>query len=144
MFKHHYLAAVGSFLVLAMAFILLVVGICWMTYPYKTSEVLKTEIITPIVQQGDLLLIANTYTKWTDKEAEVFRTFEGPLMYGIPTVTTNLPIGTHRILREVLIPNGLPPGNYHIHTKLGYHMNPLKTEIVEYETPDFKVIKSTQ
>jgi hypothetical protein len=113
-----------------------------MVYPYQTSEVLKTEVLTPVVEQGGILLIANTYTKWTNKEAEVFRTFEGNLMYGIPTVITNLPPGTHRVIREILIPDALPPGLYRVHTRLCYHMNPLRTVNEEYETPVFKVIKA--
>jgi hypothetical protein len=131
---------VVSAVTLTLAAVLVILATFWMVYPYKTTEMHKATIINPVVKQGQVLVIKYDYTKYIEKSAMVYRTFVDSLVYGIPPVQSNVPMGHNVILRDILIPMALPPGVYKISTKLEFQANPIRKVYTEYETPTFTVI----
>lgn len=122
----------------AIAFILIILVGIWEVYPYKPLVITRQPMpVTPhTVSAGQQIHLEVDYCKNINLPTEVSRVFIDGLIYAAPTITTNNPLGCHSATALVLIPEGLPPGNYTIKQTFVYKVNPVRTvEIVAVSEP---------
>jgi hypothetical protein len=140
------LLGVMSILTLIVAGLILVLLFYWGVYPYDPLTVNKAEIINTnsTVTQGDILAIKLNYTKRNDVPGLGVRSFVDGIVYQVPPAPGMLPVGTHTVIREITIPESLPPGEYYLNNTVLFKMNPIRTVTEVWNTPNFKVVASNK
>lgn len=112
----------------------------WLLWPYKVMTITNAKMDRTVYTQGDSATYSNNYEKFMDIESETTRQFVDGLIFDAGNYSSNIPIGKGHVVREVLIPETLPPGNYHILVTLRYKVNPLRTIPITFQTDEFKVL----
>lgn len=113
----------------------------WLVYPYKTLEIKRAEVITPIVAQNDHVHYKLDYCKYNSKPATVHKSFVDGIVYRLPAKVSNVPEGCREgATVAVEIPHSLPPGQYKIQSITTYQVNPIRRIDVFYETDTFHVV----
>lgn len=131
-----------SMIVLSITMVFLLTIIYWQLYPYKTIE-FKHEL-APVeqkeVERGDYLVYILDYCKYTDKEAEIARSFVDGLIYLTPDGIADQLEGCGVARVQIYIPRSMPVGEYQIKQVRHYQLNPIRTESVIYYSERFKVL----
>lgn len=131
-----------SMIVLAIAMVFLLTIIYWQVYPYKTIE-FKYEL-APVeqkeVKRGEYLVYILDYCKYTDKEAQINRSFVDGLIYLTPDGIADQLGGCGVARVQIYIPKSMPVGEYQIKQTRHYQLNPIRTETVIYYTERFTVL----
>lgn len=128
---------------LIVSFAILLLFLFWWIYPYKTIEVSKQPypVLTPTVQQGEMMMYQIDYCKYTEAIATVSKSFVDGIVYAIPENSLNLPKGCDSRTTSIIVPKSLPPGNYYLRILGSYKINPIRVITVEYVTEHFDVVK---
>ena len=127
---------------LGLSFLLVLVFLFWWIYPYNLVTAKQPfEILTPVVQQGDVLLYKMDYCKKTDLVPTVNRQFVDGLIYTLPVGSSVLVKGCRVITNSIEVPKNLPPGIYYIQSTAQYQVNPIRTILYDYKTAKFEVTK---
>lgn len=114
----------------------------WLLYPYKTIEFNKPEAVveTKQVARGDYLVYVIDYCKYTEKEANISRSFVDGLIYLTPDGIADVPNGCGEKRIQMYVPRNMPTGKYRIMQVRHYEVNPLRHENVVYYTEEFEVL----
>lgn len=133
----HWFAFVGY----TLTFILLVVIIYWMLFPYKTLVFSDAQfpVQNKVIKQGGTLYYISNYCKYTDLSATLTRNFTDGVVFSTPNETTNRESGCHTITVAVAIPKELPAGNYFLHNRYVYQVNPIREIVIEHDTERFVI-----
>lgn len=124
------------------AFVMMVVAIFWLIYPYKTIEFNKPEAVveTKQVARGDYLVYVIDYCKYTEKEANISRSFIDGLIYLTPDGIADVPKGCGEKRIQMYVPRNMPVGKYRIMQVRHYEVNPLRHIDIVYYTEEFEVL----
>lgn len=130
-----------SWVAIVFAFIFMGFYIVWAVFPYKivVFENKPFSIITPSVKQGGVVEYTVSDCKYMNVKADVSIKFVNELIYTMPTITTNNPIGCHKTTVAILIPKELPIGQYHIEYRFDYQVNPIRNIEIKHSTEEFIV-----
>lgn len=126
---------------IALAALCMLTAAWWLLYPYEPLTVHSAKILNgdKEVRQGDTLFMVLEITKRNPVPGVGVRSFVDGLIYTMPPQTGNLPVGTNTVIREVPVPEALPPGRYRLHTEVRFEMNPIRTITVGYNSESFTV-----
>lgn len=116
--------------------------LCWWSWPY--NPVTYTEpvlVLDKEVKAGTLVQYKVSYCKRSAAPAVVDRQFVDGIIYTVPSVKPNFPLGCHTKIQTVEVPPNLPPSDYKIRVYVSYQVNPIRTITVTYDTNYFKVTK---
>jgi hypothetical protein len=131
----------------SMAVILITLGLLcilmyWMFWPVKTLEVLNNPV--PVdktsYKPGDTIYATVDYCKYTDKTAQVSVAFVDGIIYYMPTTTTNVENGCHKVVVKCAVVPDMPSGTYHIIVNVLYKVNPVREVSIPYWTQDFQIV----
>lgn len=90
---------------------------------------------------GDAVEIYAEWCRYTDKPVTRFVEFRDALILPIPPIQRaggSAGCGKGNVVAAI-IPDGIPPGTYHIFAKSEYKINPLAHRVVEWRTVEFEV-----
>jgi hypothetical protein len=113
-------------------------------YPFKTVDLYNGNYKTTklIYKQGEILTLKLNYHKYINKPATVVRSFYNDLIYTLPTIETNNPMGTNECVSGLTsIPKELPPGKYTFKSNVTFKINSFRNISIDMETNEFEVIK---
>jgi hypothetical protein len=130
-----------SYIVIIIA-MLVSIGIAFnLLYPYPTITMQDpAPICNKDLKAGDTVQACLIYTKYTDKPARVTRQFVDGIVYTMPVIKSNLPMGEGVTQSySTQIPNGLPPGTYYVRVTLEYDFPPLRVITYTFNTESFTV-----
>jgi hypothetical protein len=138
------LLGIMSIITLVLAGLLVVLFSYWSFYPYDPLTINKVEVLNTNskVVQGEILILKLNYTKRNDVPGLGVRSFVDGIIYQTPSAPGMLPVGTNTVIREVLVPESLPPGEYYLHNLVLFKVNPVKTISEVWDTPKFDVLAS--
>ena len=124
-------------------FFCLIVVLVVMFIPVKVFEVKgDSKILTPVVKTGDYVRYETSYCKYKDIESTVSKVLVNGLFFSYsPYQTRSLKLGCHTVEVFSQIPHFIDAGTYHITISSQFKVNPLRTEVINYKTEEFKVIK---
>jgi hypothetical protein len=140
--KHNLLLDIFAYGTLAFFTVCMAVTLFWLYYPYNVMTITNAKMNQTVVRQGQLATYSNDYEKFMDAPSETTRQFIDGLIFDAGNYTSNLPTGKGHIVRELPIPETLPPGNYHVLITLRYKVNPIRTVVVTFKTDQFEVLPS--
>lgn len=128
---------------IAVAGIMLALGIFWMLFPYNaiTFGEGNGTIINKEVEAGEYLQMRQVYCKSGDYITTVSRSFVDGFIYTAPNVLGKRPNGCHDVIELIYVPKALNPGTYTISTNISYQPNPLRTITLNVTTEKFEVIE---
>ena len=130
-----------AWLTLLAAACVLALGIFWLTFPYDPLTVHDVRLMNDTVKQGEVLALEVTYTKRMDLTGMGVRWFVDGISYATAPQPGRLPVGENqRIVREVVVPITLPPGEYHLNSIITFEVNPLRSVSYSYDSPPFTVL----
>jgi len=138
----HRLVTVISFGTLAIGIGFVLTILFWLVYPYDVVDINTLELLTTSAPQGSNLILRLDYTKHLPLPARVVRSFQDGIVFVTPTLESNIPTGDNVLIREVPVPESLPPGVYSLHTDMEFKVNPIRSVNVEYTTETFTVTPS--
>jgi hypothetical protein len=131
-----------SYISILSAIIFLVTYFYWSFYPYKT--IVFQDQVFPIVnktiKQGTFLQYTSRYCKYFNSEALVTRSFVDQLIFSMPSMITDRPMGCHTITVEVSVPTELPVGKFHLLNTYEIQVNPIRKVVIEQSTEEFTVV----
>ena len=132
-----------SYIVLLIAFGVLILIGYWLLYPYKIVEFKDTvfPVMNKVVKRGQLVTYTSNYCKYMDKPAIVTRTFKNELIFLSPSTITNRPLGCNTIVVSVLVPSELPVGKYFMEQVYQFEVNPLRKITIIENTEEFEVVE---
>ena len=113
----------------------------WLFYPYKIItysdlpyQTAKTEYV-----QGDITTYSFKFCKHLELPATVEKQFVDGLLFMSEGNKNNLPLGCHKAVIQLHIPETLPAGEYKLRTTARYRVNPIRIIEVVNETNTFNV-----
>lgn len=132
---------VFSWIVIVLANLLFVLLIFWFWYPYNVIEFKepKFKVVSKNVKQGGTLQFISSYCKHMNISGTVSRAYINGIIYTTLPVITNRETGCHTVKVQLILPDELPKGKYHLHNLYQYKVNPIRTVTVTQETEDFIV-----
>jgi len=133
-----------AWMVLGMAFYLLLVCSYWLLYPYNpaTFRVLPHKVAPSEVKRGGALIISVDVCKNMHIAPTIYRSYVDGIIYAVPTYITvddNLGCRIRRV--QIDVPNALPLGTYFINTVYKFKVNPLREIEMQTRTEKFEVIR---
>lgn len=94
------------------------------------------------VLAGQAVVYEVQYCKQLDIPAVTTKALVGDVNYPLPVGRSNVPTGCHTAInRSTLIPVGVPSGTYHLELTFTYQVNPLRSQVVHYESEDFTILE---
>lgn len=114
----------------------------WLLYPYKTIEFNQpsARVETKQVERGGYLVYVIDYCKYTEKEANISRSFIDGLIYLTPDGISDVPKGCGEKRIQMYVPRNMPVGKYRIMQVRHYEVNPLRHIDIVYYTEEFEVL----
>lgn len=117
-----------------------VVIAAFLFWPIKVADYNTPYEVRPkVIEAGQTVYYTSNYCKYLPLQAEVNRSIVDGTVIFLPSVTTNLETGCHKIDIPVTIPLNTPPGNYHIHISIRYKVNFIREITAKIETKEFTV-----
>lgn len=144
--KHMTVFQFLAYFTLVSAFVVGCVVTYWLAYPYEPLTIHSVEVLTPTVKQGGTLVLRLNYTKTMDVEGVGTRTFVDGITFSTPTIKGRIPMAEKQdLLREVAIPDVLPPSVYYLHSVVVFEdVNPLRSITYDYDSPTFTVTPAVE
>lgn len=147
--KHNLFLDMFAYGTLVLAFAMFILYLFWSFYPYQIIEITNARIASSsdkpgqaVVHQGDLTTYSNDYVKSVDLPADATREFVDGLIFDAGSYSSNLPVGSGHVVRELPIPETLPPGKYRVLITLRYQVNPVRVISVKFKTDEFTVLEN--
>ena len=115
----------------------------WLLFPQQVLKIHdgKFKIANKIVEQGGKLVYTTTFCKYQNIPVQITRTMTDGLIFQLPPMTSNLPIGCQTRNVAVEIPHSLPVGTYTMQSTFQYKMNPLRDFVFTVDSEEFYVVK---
>jgi hypothetical protein len=129
-----------SLVILSVTFLFLIYLGCLYLVPVKVSEVISTEILTPVVEAGGTLQYEIDYCKYKSIEGVNYRSIVDGYVVNFAAQTSSSPKGCASKVVEMTVPAFLNTGHYRIYVDTVYQVNPLRKETVSYTTDTFLVL----
>ena len=128
---------------IVIAFGLIVLVTYWLVYPYNILTFTEGNgtFIETTIKRGDFLRMHQNSCKTIDISSMINRQFVDGVIYQVPTVRANRPMGCTQNIEYIYIPDSLPYGEYYIQTFITFQPNPLRTINYTVRTEMFKVVK---
>jgi len=134
---------IWSILMLAMG-TMLVVGY-WLLHPYEivtfSDDVLPIMNENKSVKQGDQVVYSAKTCKLIDMDATVDRQIIDGVVYSLPTVTSNIPVGCRENLVYIEVPKVIPVGKVTIKILYRYKVNPIRSIVITKTTEPFFITR---
>lgn len=129
-------------IILIMAFLMLVSVLFWLIYPYNVIEYkndpFKTE--ETVIKRGEHIHFNIEYCKYINVGTTLTRSFEDGLVYSTPEIENNFDVGCANKRIAVYVPKAIPVGKYKIKHIFRFKVNPIRQmEYIKYTT-EFEVI----
>lgn len=134
-----------SIITLLLALFLEILVIGWSFYPYdiitiENSEAIKVDKTTYKV--GDRITYTFDYCLPVQRRAMVSRYLVNSVRISFTEMVANTPVGCDTVTNnDLVIPDYVDPGVYHIETTGEYQVNPLRTIDIHWRSVDFQIIK---
>lgn len=112
-------------------------------FQFDERGVTPIHIDTPVVHPGDILRYELDYCKFTNiTPSSKSQLIDGQIIPLTPPTgaQSGLPVGCHKTVREVVIPETVNPGRYYYNKELDYQVNVFRVEEVHYYTEYFQVV----
>jgi hypothetical protein len=132
-----------SWVILIMAVSLMLLFGFLLFYPFNPATFYKGSFQTSKQQyhRGEILDWTLKYNKHYAIPCQVTRMFIDGIIYQLPTVITNNPVGEQNFVNRTLkIPEELPPGHYRMRTVLIYKVNPFRDISYTFDTNMFEIL----
>ena len=111
-------------------------------YPFKVIEFNDPyKVLTPVVQAGNLMQYRRDSVKYMQLTGDLSCHFEDGLIYAIPSVESNNPVGPLSGVVSIQIPKELPPGTYIYKCTVTYKLAGIRELRYEFQTEAFEVTK---
>jgi hypothetical protein len=114
----------------------------YMLYPFKVLDMPTTPVpvMTKEVEAGGQLEYELDYCRYTYKHSHVTKQFIDGVIYTTPSVETINPVGCHKIIVAMKVPDTLDTGVYSLRVLINTEVNKLRTIQNEYSTEQFRII----
>jgi len=117
----------------------------WIYWPNKVIEIHNAQAIQVDKKEyriGDRISYTIDYCKYTEIQGIVSRSLVDGFKYNYSDYKSNVSIGCKTVIvSDMVIPDYLTPGIYHIETLAEYKINPLRNVEIRWKSVDFKVVK---
>jgi hypothetical protein len=127
------------------ALILVLYGGYLLFWPFEplVPQVQPYEVISKEIAPGEPILYRVDVCKNTDATALVARQLVGDngRFISLGSSVTSVPSGCSKtISATTILPQGVPPGQYHLELSITYQINALRTIVVRVQTDTFTVV----
>lgn len=128
--------------------ILTVIVARFVIWSFQSSEVLQiknspvpVKTVTGVPESKGIIFMKIDYCKKIKATGEVRVSFVGKSVERFLPKSIDKQDPTCKVVDlPILIPVDLPPGNYHVHFRTSYDINPIKQDIItEFDSKDFEV-----
>jgi hypothetical protein len=139
------LFTIFSWSVVVSMMIIVLVGSYWLFFPYRVIEF--KDNVFPIVnanktvKSGEQLIYLARSCKYMNVSVTVSRQFVDGIIYSLPKVESNLPLGCKDNLVYVQVPTAIPAGKVTMSILYQIHVNPIRKIELTQTTEQFTVIK---
>lgn len=131
-----------SWITLIAAILLIVLAAYWLFYPYQLAEVKSPyKVLNNPVVAGENMRFMIEFDKHVDLNATISRQLVNDVTITYPSVVTNTRAGHHEYIVELPTPEYVDEGEYIFKHTACYHVNPLRTICLDYESEVFQIIK---
>lgn len=137
---YHWVAIVS----VSMGFILTCYFGWVLLYPYKIIDFKEGcwQTIKQEYRLGEQLTYRAHYNKYVNVPGDTIFSFEDSIVYQLPEMATNNPIGENDFINNsIRIPDFLPTGKYKLKLTIVYKINPFRNIIMNVQTNEFEIIK---
>jgi uncharacterized protein (UPF0333 family) len=93
------------------------------------------------VHPGGTITVTSDICKLKAVQATLIRSFEDEIVYNLPQLDSNQPVGCNGNRFTIEIPRNLPPDSYTYNVEFVYEINPLVTQSYRYESNEFQVVE---
>ena len=135
--------SVVMWLGIVVAFGLVILITFWLIYPYKILTFTEGNgtFIETTIKRGEFLQMRQHSCKTMDITSTINRQFVDGIIYQVPTINANRPIGCTQNIEYIFVSEALPYGEYYINTVITFHPNPLRTVSYTVKTEKFTIVK---
>ncbi len=115
----------------------------WALWPVKVAEFNSPiQVDKTVYRPGERITYTLDYCKYKDIGGTINRALVNSTRTVFTEITGNMAIGC-RVTKvsDLVIPDYMDDGDYHIEASIEYQVNPIRTEIVKWQTEQFKIIK---
>ncbi len=133
-----------AYAIIFLAIVCIAIASYWLFYPYKTYVVNSNPlpIISETVKSGQKVTLLFDRCNYTDKVAHIEKQLVGrDIQIDLPTLDRAIGTGCSTKKVDINLPKINNVGLYHIHYKMTWQLNPLRTESIEFDTDDFQIDK---
>lgn len=131
----------GMLVIIALIFALLAY---WIFMPVKTLAIqhLPLPVTNPEdISSGRIIVLRFDYCKYTSMHGRVERKLVSDrLTIDLPIYMESLQKGCHKLDAPIILPYTVATQTFYIHYHVVYQVNPLRSEIVEFDTKKFKLL----
>jgi hypothetical protein len=130
-----------SIVIIFLAIMLGIYAIYLMVYPFKTIvDKQPSQVLTPTVKAGGILIVVKNYCKYTDINATLVRNLVDDISIPLPVAESTLNKGCGVKNVVIPIPDYVPAGTYYLKTTSIYKINALRTISYDSKTVEFNII----
>jgi hypothetical protein len=115
----------------------------WLLYPDNVVTVIAPVTVSSLVYHpGERITYTLSYCKTRKLVGSVVRSLVDGTRLTFTTVQSDLPVGCHTInVSDLVIPDYVDSGTYHIEATAEYKINPARTFEVYFKSQEFKINK---
>jgi hypothetical protein len=133
-----------SIMVLLTALVLIGYFIYSIVYPFRTVEYsnvpFKILNANKQVRIGEEILFEVDYCRYTETPTEVSRSLVDDVIYLLPSIIVNNPLGCYKSTTSVLVPKAVAPGTYVVLSTLSWRINAFRSITQQTTTEKFVVV----
>ena len=122
---------------------LLVLGY-WFFVPVRVLKINKLPV--PVtnpenIKSGRLVIFNFDYCKYKPITGTVERQLVSDrLVLDLPSYPENTPVGCHKVDAPIILPYTIRTQEFHVHYKVTYPINPIRTSVEEFNTDKFNIL----
>lgn len=99
------------------------------------------KVLTPVVKQGGELQYVRQGEKYLDETARLACSFEDDIIYFIPDRVDRIPTGSIDGVRQITIPDNLPPATYVFKCTVTFKIHDFREVVHQFYTEKFEVVE---
>ena len=113
----------------------------WLIFPLRVMEFTKQTLVDKTTYNaGDRIEYTITYFKYGDWVGTIYRSIVDGTIVAFSPVTNNLPKGCRSTVKgDMVIPDYLSTGVYHLEATASYKVNPIRTVNISWKSQEFSV-----
>jgi len=133
-----------SIVLLFITAFLLAITAYWLLYPEKVITINNSENVQvdkKVYHAGDRISYVLDYCKYKPYSAAIYRTLVNSFRINYTEMHSSLPVGCRVLnVNDLVIPDFVGDGIYHLEVAIEYRVNPLRTEKTSWRSVAFEVI----